>query len=311
MTEKLQQTIKKELEKLPKENQEAINSIDWVKIAEEIGRKYMLLEEEINSLQVEILLILTGLEEFDSYIRNIENEIGLSKDEAEKISIEITQKIFNPIAEKIPKKESGLSKESIEEKLDERFDNLSEEIKKIIIETNYHVRLFAIAEENKLTVPQMGILEETTTKVITGSVHPDEFEKILIKNLGLPEGIVRKIANKINEEILKIIRGKMEEVYKKPKSINYDIKPVKTKNETSTSGQIGIKIIKPNLNLLELNSGEKKGEQILAQKLSTPSKTSTVKTDHSLSNLQPSSIKKENIKAYPPKGDPYRLSPDE
>jgi len=97
MTDKLQQTIKEELAKLPQENQNAINALDWVKITEEIGKKNLLTESEINDLQVETLLIMVDLEDPKAYANNIENNIDTSKEEAEKIAGEVTEKIFIPI----------------------------------------------------------------------------------------------------------------------------------------------------------------------------------------------------------------------
>lgn len=97
MTEKLKQTIKEEIEKLPKENQEVITSFGWEKISEEIGKKYLLTESEINDLQVETLLILTGIQSLDSYSINIENEVGTSKEKASEMAGEMLQKIFIPI----------------------------------------------------------------------------------------------------------------------------------------------------------------------------------------------------------------------
>lgn len=101
MTEKLKQTIKEEIEKLPKEAQEAINSLDWRNLAEEIGKKYLLTESEINDFQVETLLVLTGIEDGNYYKQNIENNVGTTKDEAEKITEEISQQIFIPIGNMI------------------------------------------------------------------------------------------------------------------------------------------------------------------------------------------------------------------
>lgn len=97
MTDKLKQTIQEETMKLPKEAQEAINSLDWVKMAEEIGKKFLLSESEINDFQVETLLVLVGIEDGNYYAQNIENNVGTSKDEAEKIAEEALQKIFTPI----------------------------------------------------------------------------------------------------------------------------------------------------------------------------------------------------------------------
>ena len=97
MTEKLKQIIKEELVKLPKESRDAINAFDWGKVSEEIGKKHLLDESEINDLQVETGLVLVGLTYGDSYALNIENNVGTTKDEAEKIVEEANQKIFMPI----------------------------------------------------------------------------------------------------------------------------------------------------------------------------------------------------------------------
>lgn len=97
MTNKLKQTIKEEVGKLKKENQEVINAFGWENIAEEIGKKNLLTESEINDLQVETLLVLVGLQDPEEYAQNVENNIGTSKNEAEKITNEIFQKIFTPI----------------------------------------------------------------------------------------------------------------------------------------------------------------------------------------------------------------------
>jgi len=104
MTEKLKQIIKEETTKLSKEAQGVISTFGWEKTSEEIGKKYLLNEGEINDLQVETLLILVGLVSVDEHASNIENNISTSKNEAEKISEEIIQKIFIPISESISKK---------------------------------------------------------------------------------------------------------------------------------------------------------------------------------------------------------------
>lgn len=97
MTEKLKQITKEEITKLPKEIQKVINIFDWMKISEEIGKKYLLTYNEINNLQAETLVVLVGLENPDFYASNIENNISTSKSEAEKIAEEVNQKIFMPI----------------------------------------------------------------------------------------------------------------------------------------------------------------------------------------------------------------------
>lgn len=101
MTEKLKNIIQEDMMKLPKEIQEAINSFDWIKVTEEIGKKFRLLEDQISNLQVETWLVLIGLEDVDSYATNVEYEVGTTKDEANKIAGEAYQQIFTPIYKKL------------------------------------------------------------------------------------------------------------------------------------------------------------------------------------------------------------------
>lgn len=104
MTEKLKQTIKEEVGKLTKENQEVISTFGWESIVEGIGRKSLLSDSEINDLQVETLLVLIGLQDPDEYAQNVENNVGTSKDEAEKMTDEVFERILTPITEKIVEK---------------------------------------------------------------------------------------------------------------------------------------------------------------------------------------------------------------
>ncbi len=104
MTDKLKQIIKDEVGKLPKEAQEVINSLNWGMIIEKIGKKYLLDENETNDLQVETLLVLVGIEDGDFYATNIENNVGTSKAEAEKIANEALEKIFTPMSNLLEEK---------------------------------------------------------------------------------------------------------------------------------------------------------------------------------------------------------------
>jgi hypothetical protein len=100
MTDKLQQTIKEELGKLPEEAKEAINSVNWAEIAEEIGKRYLLSPDEINNLQVETLLAIAGVEDYENLASNIESEVETTKTDAEKMAEEIGKKIIDPIITK-------------------------------------------------------------------------------------------------------------------------------------------------------------------------------------------------------------------
>ncbi|MFA5936836.1 MAG: hypothetical protein WC822_03085 [Candidatus Paceibacterota bacterium] len=101
MTEKLKQTIKEEIIKLPKEMQEVINAFDWIKISKEIAEKYLLNEKEINNFQLETLLVLLGVVDPEFYAINIENQVEITKEKAKILAMEIEEKVFNPIYKKI------------------------------------------------------------------------------------------------------------------------------------------------------------------------------------------------------------------
>lgn len=101
MTEELKQNTKEDLLRMPKEWQEVVNSFDWGTISEEIAKKYFLDEIAIENLQIEISLALTGAEEISYLKSNIENNVLTSRETAEKITIELFEKIFKPMTDKL------------------------------------------------------------------------------------------------------------------------------------------------------------------------------------------------------------------
>lgn len=158
MTEKLQQTIKEEVAKLPKEMQGAINTLNWLKIVEEIGQKYSLDEIDINNFQVETLLVLTGITDIQFYAINIENQVETTKDTAEKIATEATQKIFTPI--------SNILLENIKKATINKDTSWQQNLDFVLSGGNYSsfmtpARIVPIEEKEKIITPK------TTTIKIT------------------------------------------------------------------------------------------------------------------------------------------------
>jgi hypothetical protein len=100
MLKLLQQKMNEKISTLPKYNQVAINSIDWGDLSWKIGKRNLLTEDEINDLQIETGLVLLGSINFETYALNIEN-IGMSKEKSLKITKEMFDEIFKPVAEKM------------------------------------------------------------------------------------------------------------------------------------------------------------------------------------------------------------------
>ncbi len=103
MKEKTQQTIKEQIKFLPLKMQEVVNLSNWENITEEIGKKYLLEDSELNNLKIEVALVLVALEDQDSFVWNVESKVGTTKEEAQIISNELDQKLFKPMVEKLNK----------------------------------------------------------------------------------------------------------------------------------------------------------------------------------------------------------------
>lgn len=124
MTEELKKTIEEITLKFPEKIKGVINESNWIEKTKETGEKYLLNEEEINLLQAETSLVILGIIEKDFFLINLESRIGLSKNEATKISEEIDKNIFIPIEKQL--------KDTINIINPENFKNLEKTIKYIV-----------------------------------------------------------------------------------------------------------------------------------------------------------------------------------
>lgn len=305
--QELQKNIALYYSKLPPEVQKVFAKMEWLENLKVLSSVYGLTDEQVQELGTETTLVLLGIIHIEEYAQKLV-ALGLSPETTDKLLAEIDEKILKEVAPKLveayTQNVDDLEKNNsdITEALDERFSKLPEEIKKTIIDIGYNFKINSIAQEYKLNVPEMNTLEETTTRVITGAIHPDSFERELRTRLDLGEDTARAMTRAINTEILKPIRDKMEQVYtNKPKTTLSDIRPQKRLEN----------IAKPGLSLPELKEGDAKVDQkmtpIFAEKLSTPIKSTTVSTDHSLTNV----TKQNNTPKITYKVDPYRINPNE
>ena len=125
MTDQLKQTMQEELQKMPLQVANAINMLDWEKILIEIGNRFVLDEESLNNLEIETALVLIGSVDQDSYLSNIDTNVGLSSKEAEQIDQEVAEKIFNPLLKEITEKmKLNFSKENEEEEKPDWHKNI-------------------------------------------------------------------------------------------------------------------------------------------------------------------------------------------
>ena len=208
----LQQNIAKYYAKLPVELQQFFSSMKWMEDLKNISTKYSLKEEQIKTLGTETTLVLLGIIHIEDYQENLEKELGLDKEITEKIIIEIDEKIIKNIKEKLIESFEANAKDLLEEKyggdkkLDERFASLPQEVQIAINESDYQTTLYSIASKYKLSIEDMGMLEEITTKVMLNIVHPDQYENELISKLKISKEDISNLVKDVNEQILKTIR---------------------------------------------------------------------------------------------------------
>ena len=329
MTDKLKKIIEEEIGKLPARHQKAIGSLDWAGLTESIAARYDLLPDEINDLQVEVLLVLTGLSDPEIFASTIEDELGLTAEEAQKIGGEITEKILIPINDLLAQSSAEVSR------MEETPTSVSGP--SVILAEEYSSSLEGIGRKNGLNIEEMGEMEKVVTGVIKGEIKAENMNASLARALpSLSEEKISSLSAEINDQILRKIREKM----KAESSLSSS-----SLEDKAVLNKAGIEILEegmtpaptppapkaetkvppapkpapavtpsapeplPVVQTLEIEGETLKvpeAKPIWAQKLTAPVQAKSTKTEHS-----PSSVAKDPspTKTYPKGQDPYRLPP--
>lgn len=305
----LQQNIALYYSKLSPKLQDFFSSMGWLQTLTEIAQKYSLNAEQTQSLGTETTLVLLGIIHLDEFYNEVEKQLSLPEEILKIIIGEVNTLVLNPIQGDLIGAYNENNIDIKDETLDKRFENVPDEVKKIIQESNYKITLYNIAKEYGLNVIDMGILENDMVGLMVGSVRPSDFEEKIKNNLKLPGEKTRGLVTAINDKILKEIREKMEQQPPRLEMGNTD--------DTQILNTAGIEILPketatlPVPEKLEIVGTVKPvaptpnypippKPSILEQKLTAPVKTEAVKTEHSLNNLTPSK----------PVVDPYREIPE-
>jgi hypothetical protein len=228
----LQQKIALYYSKLPENLQQFFAGMNWINTLQEISVKNNLSEEQIKTLSTETTLILLCIVSIEDYVKMVESELKLSKEQADTILAEINEKIFKDIGyeieETFTKNINSLAEEKYggDKKLDERFASLPKEVQIAINESDYQATLYSIASKYKLSIEQMGTLEEVTTKVMLNIIHPDQYENELISKIKIPREDISSLVKDINEQILKTIRELLKSSWDKNSNVDTDIVPI-------------------------------------------------------------------------------------
>lgn len=208
----LQQQIALYYSKLPADMQVMFSSMKWMDSLQEISTRYRLTEDQKATLGSETTLVLLGIVDATEYNTYLQNEIAVPADSMTKMLSEINTSIIGTIrpqlTETFQKNAAELTEKTYggEQKLDERFLSLPKEVQTAISESNYQRELYKIAEKHKLSINEMGALEEATTKVILSMIHPDKYEAELQATISKPKEEIAELAREVNDGVLKSIR---------------------------------------------------------------------------------------------------------
>lgn len=102
--------IKEYFEAVSEKLQKLIMSPDTQSHILEISRKYSLVEEQATQLENEIFMTLLGLDTVSNFRKNLVSELGISYDQALKISFEANEKIFSKVMDELKDMEREITK---------------------------------------------------------------------------------------------------------------------------------------------------------------------------------------------------------
>jgi hypothetical protein len=166
-------------------------------------------QEQLEVLEMETELLLCGISDTESYPKELGEGMHLSKEEVSLLITEINKLIFQKIKDDLEKRVS-MKEKTLETRrpldYDPRFISMPKEVQDAIAHSSWKERLYEIASKYKLTIEQMGILEDTTVKVMSNVIHPNNYEDELASKITKPKEDISNLVKEINEKILEEIR---------------------------------------------------------------------------------------------------------
>jgi hypothetical protein len=115
MDSNTQEQINGRISALPRDLQDLLSGAAWKASVHVIADKQNLKETQKESLETEVFLVLAGLEPLSSFRSNIINELGITYDQALKISSDVNSNIFNSVVGILKNIEEDIKQIDIEE----------------------------------------------------------------------------------------------------------------------------------------------------------------------------------------------------
>ncbi len=97
MDENQKKLIEEQMNRIPAEVREAIRASDWERTIFNIGREQKMHIDDIDTLSVETILTMIGLEHPKDYADNLQKRIGLNDEKLMNIVEEVNKRLFSKI----------------------------------------------------------------------------------------------------------------------------------------------------------------------------------------------------------------------
>lgn len=202
-----------------------------------------------------------------------------------------------------------------------------------IAAVNWQDTIATLREKKGFSFEQLSDLEIETELLLYGLIDTNEYKNELKKKMGLSKKATDELIEELNELIFRKIKEELIKNTERKRIFNEQVKiKINTENETEIQKPaFNVQTEKPITpqettqpqNIQPSNTSPRPNtfiHPILTQKISNTVETRTIKTEHTLDNItkkepdkniNTNSVPKAPYASYPPKADPYRLSPDE
>ncbi len=292
----------------------AISSLNWKAVILALREKMGYSQDQIETLETETELLLCGLINPANYPIELQNRMGVDERNVEMlisvINSDILEKIKDQLIKNLNKKQPEMNIPQ-KTKGDEILSDMPEEFKQAITQSNWKEKLYNIGQKYKLTIEQLGYLEQITTKVIFGEIHTNQYEGELKSKIPISNHLITDLVQDINEDILKSIREIIKKNYETNEALenakddDLPIPPyqkvdngefkIKQDNNNPQNGyaKAGVEIIKDELeqkkdiinNNTDDNVLKNSGINIIEDKLTNPTVSNKIATDYSLPKI--------------------------
>ena len=253
---------------LPQKTKKAIDAANWREAIKRMGTKYS--PEQLKILEKKTELLLCGLLKTDDYPKELGLEMNISKENTISLITEMDILVFQKIQKELEKE---IDKTDLTTTKDPIFSDLPQNIEEAISKSNWKEKTYNIAEKYKLTIEQMGILEDLTIKVMKNEIRPADYKNRLQNKINIPNESLVNLVEDINQSVLKdiivIIKEQEQKVLKEEEKKKEEVVPVPPYKKDQTPKIWQKKDVEPKENI-PLPPKRKKKESISENQKSEP-----------------------------------------